>query len=140
MTDGGGFSMERVTSSRSTMIVLIGALVVVIGSFLAWASVSVEGFGSESVGGMDGDGTITLIVGLAAAAFALFLKGRARMIGVIVAGAIIVLVSIIDIVDVGRAAGELGGLPGVDVSVGFGLWLVLIGGIAAVVGAFIKDA
>jgi len=136
---GGGFSMEKITSSRSTLIVLVGALLALIGSFLPWATVSVEGFGSESASGMDGDGVITLIVALAAAAIAVFMKGRGRMIGIIVAAGIIILVSIIDIADVNRAAGEIGDIPGVDTSVGFGLWLVLVGGVVALVGAFVKD-
>ena len=119
------------------MIVLGGALVVVIGSFLAWATVSAGGI-SVSASGMDGDGVITLVVGLAAAAMALFLKDRGRNIGVAIAGGIIVLVAIIDIADVNRALGEFPG-GGVEASVGIGLWLVLLGGITVLVGPFIRD-
>jgi hypothetical protein len=87
---------------------------------------------------MDGDGVITLIVGIAAAAMALLMSGRGRTIGVAIAAGIIVLVAIIDIADVNRAIGDIG-VPGIDASVGIGLWLVLIGGVVALVGAFIRD-
>ena len=50
------------------------------------------------------------------------------MIGLIVAGALITLIAIVDIADINDVAGGFGDL--VDVSVGLGLWLVLIGGIA----------
>lgn len=93
--------------------------------------------GEFSESGIGNDGTITLIVAIATAAAALFLRDRARMISVLVGGAIIVLVAIVDIADVNDVSDQLGGI--VDVSVGIGLWLTLIGGFAALVGAFLKD-
>lgn len=136
MTDsGGGFSMERVTGSKSNMIVVIASALVVIGAFLTWATVS--GFGqSESATGLDEDGTITLIIGIATIGAALFLKGRNRMIAVLIGGALVTLIAVIDVVDVMTAADDFEGL---EASVGIGLWLTLLGGIGILAGAFVKD-
>ncbi len=135
---GGGFVRERITSSRSTTIVFGGAMLALVGSFLSWASVSAGPF-SQSIGGMDGDGVITLIFAIAMAAFAVYLKGLGRMVGVVVAAALLIVVAVVDIIDVNRLAGDID-FGEIDVSVGIGLWLVLIGGIAAAVGVlFVKE-
>jgi hypothetical protein len=129
----GGFSSQSITGSRSTIVALISAAVVIIGSFMTWVTVG-SGAISVSAGGMDegGDGVITLIVAIAAAAAAIFLKGRARMISIVVGGAVVLLVAIIDIFDI---LGE----DLVDASVGIGLWLVLVGGAALAASAFVKN-
>lgn len=129
----GGFGGRSITGSRSTIVALIGAAVVIIGSFMTWVTVS-AGPISVSAGGMEegGDGVITLIVAIAAAAAAIFLKERARMISILVGGAVVVLVAVIDIFDI---VGE----DLVDASVGIGLWLVLVGGIGLVAAAFVKN-
>ncbi|MDX1691345.1 MAG: hypothetical protein R3290_10015 [Acidimicrobiia bacterium] len=134
--------MEKITGSRSTIVVLVGALITVLGSFLTWASVSAAGVSvSVSGTGEGGDGLLTLILALATGAVAIFLSGRpgrARMISIVIGAALIVLIAVINIADVNSVAGDLGG--GVDVSIGIGLWLVLLGGIVAAVGAFLPDA
>ena len=134
MTDSrGGFSMERITGSKSTMVVLIGSVIALLGSFLTW--VSIDGFGSA--GGMDegGDGVITLIVAIGTAAAAIFLKDNARKISIIVGGAIIFAVGVINVLDINDTSSQLG----VDISIGIGLWMVLAGGVIAAVGAFINE-
>ena len=127
----GGFSMKSITGSKSTLIAVISALVALIGSFLAWASIDL-GIVKVSVGGMEsgGDGIITFIVAIATAAVAIFLKEKARMISVLIGGAVILVVALINLFDI----------MGEDlVRVGFGLWLVVLGGAGALVAAFIKD-
>ena len=127
----GGFSMKSITGSKSTLIAVISALVALIGSFLAWASIDL-GVVSVSVGGMESgnDGIITFIVAIATAAVAIFLKEKARMISVLIGGAVILAVALINLFDI----------MGEDlVKVGFGLWLVVLGGAGALVAAFIKD-
>ena len=127
----GGFSMKSITGSKSTLIAVISALVALIGSFLAWASIDL-GVVSVSVGGMESgnDGIITFIVAIATAAVAIFLKEKARMISVLIGGAVILVVALINLFDI----------MGEDlVKVGFGLWLVVLGGAGALVAAFIKD-
>jgi len=134
MTDSkGGFSMEKITGSKSTMVVLVGSVIALFGSFMTWVSIS--GFGSA--GGMDegGDGVITLIVAIGTGAAAVFLKDKARMIAIVVGGAIIAAVGVINVLDINDTSNTLG----VDISIGIGLWMVLAGGIIAVVGAFIRE-
>lgn len=132
--------MEKITGSRSNMVVVIGAIVVVLGSFLSWASVSAGGQSVSFSGtGEGGDGVLTLILALATGAAAIFLmgRGRARMISIVVGAALILLIAIINISDVSSVGDQFGGLA--DVSIGIGLWLVLIGGVAAGVGAFLPE-
>ena len=132
--------MESVTGSKSTMVVLAGAAIALLGSFLNWATVSYEGL-SESAGGMSdgGDGVIALVVALATAACAIFLKGKARMIAVVIGGGIIAIVGIANLLDISSVGNEFEALGvDVDVSAGIGLWMVLVGGIVAAAGAFLK--
>ena len=130
-----GFSMESITGSKSTLVVLIGAAIALLGSFMTWVTVSGGGI-SVSAGGMSegGDGVITLIVAIGTAAAAIFLKDKARMIAVAIGGGIIAVVGIINILDINSTGSELG----LSTSVGIGLWMVLVGGIVAAAGAFLK--
>lgn len=132
MTDSSGFSMKSITGSTSTIVALVGGVIALLGSFMTWASV--EGFGSA--GGMEegGDGVITLIVAIATIAAAIFLKDKARMIAVVVGGAIIAIVGIINVLDINSTSND----TGIPISVGIGLWMVLAGGILATAAAFIK--
>jgi len=132
MTDSSGFSMKSITGSTSTIVALVGGVVALLGSFMTWASI--EGFGSA--GGMEegGDGVITLIVAIATVAAAIFLKDKARMIAVVVGGAIIAIVGIINVLDINSTSND----TGIPISVGIGLWMVLAGGIVAAAAAFIK--
>lgn len=115
----------------------VGAAVIVfISAFLPWVS-----YTGGSVSGTAGDGVITLLLALVTgglAAATIFLAAKAPIlpkvsgIVAIVAGVIVTLVAVIDISNVGdtRVSG-LGVFYGF--SVGFGLWLTLVGGIAFVV-------
>lgn len=136
--------MERITSSRTTMIAIGGALLAIIGAFLAWATVTGEAKEileaanqSTSVTGWDGDdGVIVVFAAIALVALAMFLKDRARQIGMIAAAGIIVLVCVFNYFDI---TGEE--IPFVDggFSVGIGLYLSLIGGAVGLAAAFLKD-
>jgi len=130
-----GFSMESITGSKSTLVVLIGAAIALLGSFMNWVTVSGGGI-SVSAGGMSdgGDGVITLIVAIGTAAAAIFLKDKARMIAVAIGGGIIAVVGIINILDINSTGSDLG----LSTSIGIGLWMVLVGGIVAAAGAFLK--
>ena len=131
-----GFSMESITGSKSTLVVLIGAAIALLGSFMTWVTVSGGGI-SVSAGGMSegGDGVITLIIAIGTAAAAIFLKDKARMIGVAIGGGIIALVGIVNVLDINSTGSELG----LSTSIGIGLWMVLVGGIVAAAGAFLKE-
>ena len=115
------------------------AAVVFLAAFLPWVSFS---GGSVAGTGNGKDGWFTLILALVAgglAAAAIFLAAqqpvlpRVAAIGTVVVGVLVTLISIVDIVDVMKADRDLGvagDLYNLEINVGFGLWLTLLGGIA----------
>jgi hypothetical protein len=119
-------------------------LLVAIAAFLTWGTV--EAFGeSFDINGVTGsdvpgdnearDGIITLILALPVIGFAVVralgqLSLTAAIIGT-VAGALLVLIAIVDIADISSTGDDLpGGGAGIEASIGIGLWLTLAGGIA----------
>jgi hypothetical protein len=140
--------------STATIVALAGGALLVLGSFLTWASVSADlgtvlgdfGSFSESVSGTEGgDGWFTLIAGAGAIALALYGRQgltKALTIVMIVIGAIGAIVAILNVLDVSSAKDELVAADPTladlyDVSVGIGLWAALLGGFAVVVGGFL---
>lgn len=124
-------------------LVLGGAALLLIGSFLPWAKVSVALFDatvSQTIGGMDGDGPITLVaaIALGALGWILLMKGwhKGRLIGTVCVAALATLVAVIDLLDVNRVAGSEAGL-GIDVSIGIGLWVVTVAAITALAGSIL---
>ncbi|MFD6860322.1 DUF2510 domain-containing protein [Rhodococcus sp. NPDC060090] len=109
---------------------LIAALVasggIVIGSLGPWAS-----FFAFSKSGVDGDGIITLILGVVAAVslFLRFSQGAdvwaALRWGTPVVGVICLVIAIVDIMNLTSVTGEFFGET-VGVQIGWGLWLLLI--------------
>ncbi len=120
---------------------LIGAAAVVLGSFLPWASVSIF-VGSINVSGTDGDGVLTLFIGavLAFVAFRAMKPGitRGATIFAIVACLILFGIALYDFIDIQRVASDLSSFSDdvASASVGYGLWIVLIGSAVATVGSF----
>lgn len=113
-------------------LIVGGSLGVVIGAFLPWATV-----GPFSKAGTDGDGVITLILGLACAAFGVAALSRARRgyaVTALVAAVLAVVVAIIDIGDVSSVAE---GPLGIEAEVGVGLVLTLVAGLVAVAGCVV---
>jgi hypothetical protein len=107
-------------------LLLLTAVVVGIGSVTTWAVA-----GEFSKTGLDNaDGVITLPLAIIAAVFALIrmvgkLPTTAAIVGLVV-GLLLTLIGFVDVADV-RDRSDLG------VDVGYGLWMVLAGGIAMVV-------
>jgi hypothetical protein len=114
----GGLSRERAWGLAS------GAAVVV-GSFGPWAT-----FGPFSKGGLDGDGVITLVLGLVVLA-AVWL--RRAPLGVLVAGALVALIGIIDTIDVA-------GSQVLSPSPGWGVLLTAAAGLSVVAWAALEMA
>lgn len=113
-----------------------GAALVAIGAFGPWATIL--GF---SKAGTDGDGVITLVLALAAAALVglAIRRGRApSRVGVGVCAVLITAIAVMDVADVQDT--DVGSFLGgsIDVSVGWGLWLTLCGGIALLVAAVLQ--
>lgn len=113
---------------------LAAAVFVVIGSFLPWARF--EFLGSTTINGMEGDGKLTLVLGLAIGVL-IFLWKRPLLIVATVLAGIAALIALINLIDVGRTAGDTFGL--VDVSPGFGLIIVLLASLGAGVVAFLAQ-
>jgi hypothetical protein len=141
--------MEKITSSRSTSIAVGGALVALIGTFLTWATVTAEWRDVAEAAGEStsinawseelGDGVLVLFAAIVLAVVAVTLKDRARMITMTIMGALIIFIVVVDIVDIMGNDSDLLG-EAVDVySVGYGLWVTLLGGVAGLGAAFLKD-
>jgi hypothetical protein len=108
-----------------------GGAAVLIGSFLPWAS-AFGGLAEKK--GTEGDGVITLVCGIAMLLLGyMWYKSGNRnwKIAYIVAAGLAAIVAVIDIADVGGTEG---------ISIGYGLWIVLIGAIAGLGALFVKTA
>jgi hypothetical protein len=123
--------------------VMGGAAIVLIGSVLPWASVTTF-VGTISVNGTNGDGVLTLIGALLIAGLAgpalWGLARRGLLIGALVLSALVAVVALIDIADVSSRVADANGTGLVHASVGFGLWLTLVGAIVATAGTAIALA
>jgi len=144
---------EPIDSTARTIGWIIAAtgLLVAIAAFLTWGTI--EGFGqSYAINGVTGsdfpgddktrDGVLTLTLAIPAIGFAIVralgkLSLTAAIIGT-VAGVLVVLIAIIDIADISSNADDLPGSGvNIDTTVGVGLWLTLVGGIALAVASLI---
>jgi hypothetical protein len=121
------------------ILMLGGAVLAAIGSLLPWANIRTI-FGSIGVAGTDGDGVITLAAAVVLALLALLLllqPQRAGSVTMYAAGLCAVLIAgvgVYDFSNVSDGISEASG-DGVSASVGAGLYLVVLGGAAAIVGA-----
>jgi uncharacterized membrane protein (TIGR02234 family) len=130
-----------------------GSALALLGSCLAWTSVSMEGFpGDETVAGIDGDGVFTLITSiLAIAAFVTGMVKRNNKIAAfsLVPSLVTLVFAVLNFLDPKRLARSYAEdqvdaevtseqldqfLEGYDFSTAFGLYLVIIGVLAALAG------
>jgi hypothetical protein len=114
-------------------LTLAAAGAVFIGSIAPWITAS--GFISLSVGGMEGDGKITLAVAILAALIALapaFSKRLGLRIAVSTIGAATAAVALNVLRQISSSGGQ-GDEPAVLLSAGWGLWITLAAGIALAV-------
>jgi hypothetical protein len=121
-----------------------GAGLLVLGSFLPWVKASI-GILSAEKAGIDGDGVFTLGLGVVAVLVFALMKSQPGRVLTLVAGLLASAVALYDIVDVNNKAAELSSRSGpfqIEASVGIGLWLSLVGGVAVVIGAILamRDA
>ena len=135
---GAAPTAQAPANPLTKVLALGGAALAAIGSFLPWATVS-GGFVDISKNGMDGDGVITLVGALVFGGLAVWsLMGswsKGRMIGALVVAVLVTLIAVIDIADVASRFSDIDTEAlGLDVSIGIGLWIVLLGGLAGVAG------
>jgi hypothetical protein len=156
------------TDKRVYVITIaVAALLVFIGAFMPWVKVTAPFIGELTKSGVEqGDGWLTLLMAVASFGLVAWYQYGSRrerpiLIALTIVGVLITIVAIADIVDVGRAAGDIerivaiadildvestaGGVEReaeglVRCSVGEGLYLTLVGGIglagASVAGFF----
>jgi hypothetical protein len=114
----------------------LAGLAVVVGSIMPWASIATA-FGTVSVAGTEGDGKITLALGVGLLILAAVQISNAnpglRLFSAIV-GAGTGVVAVIDIANVSSKVGEVSSAFA-RASVGSGLYVVLVGGALAIIGA-----
>ena len=120
---------------KNRLFIIISAAVAILSSFLPWASLNAGAFGSYSWNGLRGDGWFVIIFAVVAIVLACLNDVKTSLpkgfaIGVIVAGALSTIVTLIDLFGVNKYAVDFNGY---GVSIGFGLILALIASIAIVV-------
>lgn len=121
---------------------IAGAIAAIVAAFLPWISATAVFAGSLSRNGLDGDGQITIVLGVVAVVLAVVaLRGQPAPLAalVIVAGlgALIAVIGVIDYVDARNRIGDLTVEERqlVAISIGAGLYLTIAAGVAVVVGA-----
>ena len=120
---------------KNRLFIIISAAVAILSSFLPWASLNAGAFGSYSWNGLRGDGWFVIIFAVVPIVLACLNDVKSSLpkgfaIGVIVAGALSTIVTLIDVFGVNKYAVDFNGY---GVSIGFGLILALIASIAIVV-------
>jgi hypothetical protein len=124
------------------ILAAVGGLLVGVGSFLPWATITSPFIGDLTVAGTAADGKITLVIGVAiliVAALRLLRPSTPALVQrlTILFGLIVVAVGIMDVINVSSVSTEVGGQDVATVSVGFGLWVVILGGLLAIVGGIV---
>ena len=120
---------------KNRLFILISAGVAILGSLLPWASLNAGAFGSYSVHGFNGDGWFVIIAAIVSIVLTCLNNVNKPMpkgfaIGVIVAGAISTLVTLVNLFSINKYVTHISGY---GVSIGFGLILSLLASIALVV-------
>ncbi|GAY11075.1 MmcQ/YjbR family DNA-binding protein [Pseudonocardia sp. N23] len=133
------------------IITVVGGLLAAVGSFLPWVTLQAGTFGSLSVAGTEGDGIITLIVGILIVAVGVLrllkpsipalVQRVPILLGLIVVGlGVYVIINLNStMAEAGAATGGLAGelADAFDFSLGFGLIMTIVGGVVAVVGGIV---
>lgn len=122
--------VERLPVRRQVLVAMLGAVGMLIGSLMNWATGTAAG-GPVSVRGTELDGQMTLTIAILVLMFGFLLLWR-TILGVCVTIALLgAATAITAFIDMGvvRNGGEKAVLPDVHLSVGAGLWVVLVAGI-----------
>jgi hypothetical protein len=128
-------------SPQARWLWLGGAAAVVIGAILPRASVATP-FGTISKNGTDGDGIITMILGIATGVLLVIRWNRARARGLTIAALVLSVligfVAVFDMIDVKSRFSTSS--VSLTASIGVGLWLTLLGAVAALTGTILALA
>ena len=131
--------MQNTTARRNPLgavLMIVGGALSIAGSFLPWAKASVQSI-SATANGMDGDGELTLILGIALAVFGVISLTRSvrpvTILG-IVAGVLIAAIGLYDASTVKDDIPAEAIAGGLKVTVEFGLWIVIAAGVIGTIG------
>ncbi len=129
--DPATVAAARQTTVQLGYVAAVAGVGAVIGSLLPWATAQ-TGLGSFSVAGTDGDGLITLVVGLAVALLAFPVdRFRGRRLMALLAALGLAAMAVMEVVNVtDRVASS--STDNLRASVGIGLWLTAAAGVVAV--------
>lgn len=131
-------------SKNGPKLLLGGGVAIALAAFLPWIKVAAPFVGTVTKAGVDnnGDGLITLGLGVAAIVCGWWLLGHSEVVVAAVAlgaAVIVVVVGIVEVVDVNSRIESIGEAP-LNASVGVGLWLTVAWGVVAAVGAIMYFA
>ncbi|MEX0756295.1 MAG: Trp biosynthesis-associated membrane protein [Actinomycetota bacterium] len=136
--------MRQPVTSRGPgpIVMLVGAAVLAAGSVLPWAKVSAPFAVERSIGGLEGDGVLTVVGAvLIAAAALLWMTGRrwGRVVGVVVA-VLAAGIAIYDLININDAIDDIaiqtGGLA--EAAAGIGIYVAVAGAIVALIGGVLS--
>ena len=119
---------------------LVGGAALILGTLMAWATVSTAS-GTVSISSTEGDGEVILVLGVVIVVLAgldLVRPGRWWWIGVAVAAGLALLNGVIDFFNFTENI-QVEDVEGGVVSVGAGLYVVLLGAAVALVGALLRE-
>jgi hypothetical protein len=106
---------------------VIAAGVIVVAALLPWASVQTV-FGTISKNGIEGDGAVTAVFGAVIGGMFVMQRRGGYAAAIVLAG-LTIAISGYDLIDVNRLGDDGEGLA--SISAGIGLYLTLLGGLAA---------
>ena len=134
-----GSKLPRPAVTVGAGLLVVGGLLLIVGSFLTWFSVLGESYtGFSSGDGGTKDGPVFLFLGVVVLAFGIvqLLARKVLAIGIlaIVMSALALLAALADIGDVSDNM-DLADSVGIEASTGPGLWVILIGALIAMAGA-----
>jgi len=120
-------------------VYLVAAVLAIGGSILPWATVSASFLDPVYKAGIDGDGRLTVILGVVLMGLGVLsllpsmAVRRAVPVLVLVVATVITVVTLVNLAGVRSAAGPLNAEARVlvDTQAGIGLWLTLVAGVAA---------
>lgn len=134
---------RRSTGSGGTLVaVLLGAVLLVVGALLPWASAETP-FATLTAKGVEGDGVLTLGAGLLVALLITLGSGRrGPALMCVIVGLLAGLVALVDMSNLADALAELEQDESLLLapSIGVGLWLTAIGAGVVVVGSLASMA
>jgi hypothetical protein len=120
---------------------LVGGCLVLLGSFLPWATVTTV-FGTVNVAGTNGDGTITLGLGLVIVLLSILelTTSGVRTVKLAVGFIAGILAAAIGVLDVANVNDRIADVSSdvAQAAVGVGLYMVIAGGVAVIVGGFLR--